>query len=156
MHSVSPKPENIAIWFSYIRVKVFKNGPNICGGHPQADHSTSKFLKDVFHNSYLVHSRIPWLVSTLQDVPPTLCFRNTRGFPMLYNESSGRKGWTCNLARKISHKLSWSSILTSRHARDNFTYPIVQLYNVSIRRNRYQILPTISARIINRQGMRTI
>ena len=156
MHSVSPKPENIAIWFSYIRVKVFKNGPNIWGGHPQVDHSTSKFLKDVFHNSYLVHSWIPWLVSTLQDVPPTLCFRNTRGFPMLYNESSGRKGWTCNLARKISHKLSWSSILTSRHARDNFTYPIVQLYNVSIRRNRYQILPTISARIINRQGMRTI
>ena len=154
MHSVSPKPENIAIWFSYTRVKVFKNGPNICGGHPQADHSTSKFLKDVFHNSYLVHSFLTRFYITR--CPPTLCFRNTRGFPMLYNKNSRRKGWNCNLARKISHKLSWSSILTSRHARDNFTYPIVQLYNVSIRRNRYQILPTISARILNRQGMRTI
>ena len=44
----------------------------------------------------------------------------------------------------MPHKFNWSSSLTSRLVCDNFTYPIAQLYHVSIIRNRRQISPLIS------------
>ena len=52
---------------SFIRDKVFKNGPSkICGRQPskklkgygllEVDHTRSNFLKAAFHKFYLVHS----------------------------------------------------------------------------------------------------